>query len=48
MKKVFLVLLIILMAVPSILFKPVEVVNAKTVADLREELRRIEEKEKKG
>ena len=45
MKKIFIILLIVLMSVPSILFNKVEKVEAKTVADLREELRKALEKE---
>lgn len=45
MKKIFIILLIVLMSVPSILFNKAETVEAKTVADLREELRKALEKE---
>ena len=47
MKKIVIALLIVLMFVPAILFtKEVDVVSAKTIAELREELRKIEEREK--
>ena len=46
MKKLLVTLFILLTFMPGILIKPTQVVNAKTVADLKEELRKIEEKEK--
>ena len=46
MKKLLVILIILLAFIPSILIKPAEVVSAKTVADLKEELRKIEEREK--
>jgi len=47
MKKVLVCLFIFLMMLPICLYtNDSEIVNAKTVADLREELRKIEEKEK--
>lgn len=49
MKKLGVVLLIVLMFIPGVFFnKEVHIVSAKTIAELREELRRIEEREKEN
>lgn len=48
MKKIVIILLIVLMLAPSIIFTKKEEVSAKTIAELREELRKIEEREKEN
>lgn len=48
MKKIVIILFIALMLAPSIFFTKKEEASAKTIAELREELRKIEEREKEN